>query len=285
VIPASFDYVRPSSVDEAVQALGSAGEDAKVLAGGQSLIPILRLRLSSPEIVVDLGDIADLRGVRDDDDAIVIGAMTTHDEVMNDRLVAAHAPLLAQASALVGDRQVRHLGTLGGSVAHADPAGDLPAVALTLDAEMVVQGASGVRRVPAAEFFRDYLTTAIEPDEVLTAVRIPKLGSGWGVHYEKFNRVAQAWSVVAVAAAVRRSNGTIAVARIGLANMGSTPVRATGVEQALAGSDATADSIRAAAEHAADGTSPPSDLSGQADYRAHLARVLTRRAVTVAAGS
>jgi aerobic carbon-monoxide dehydrogenase medium subunit len=285
VIPASFDYVRPSSVDEAVQALGSAGEDAKVLAGGQSLIPILRLRLSSPEIVVDLGDIADLRGVRDDDDAIVIGAMTTHDEVMNDRLVAAHAPLLAQASALVGDRQVRHLGTLGGSVAHADPAGDLPAVALTLDAEMVVQGASGVRRVPAAEFFRDYLTTAIEPDEVLTAVRIPKLGSGWGVHYEKFNRVAQAWSVVAVAAAVRRSNGTIAVARIGLANMGSTPVRATGVEQALAGSDATADSIRAAAEHAADGTSPPSDLSGQADYRAHLARVLTRRAVTAAAGS
>jgi aerobic carbon-monoxide dehydrogenase medium subunit len=285
VIPASFDYVRPSSVDEAVQALGSAGEDAKVLAGGQSLIPILRLRLSSPEIVVDLGDIADLRGVRDDDDAIVIGAMTTHDEVMNDRLVAAHAPLLAQASALVGDRQVRHLGTLGGSVAHADPAGDLPAVALTLDAEMVVQGASGVRRVPAAEFFRDYLTTAIEPHEVLTAVRIPKLGSGWGVHYEKFNRVAQAWSVVAVAAAVRRSNGTIAVARIGLANMGSTPVRATGVEQALAGSDATADSIRAAAEHAADGTSPPSDLSGQADYRAHLARVLTRRAVTVAAGS
>ena len=284
MIPASFDYVRPSSVDEAVRALGSAGEDGKVLAGGQSLIPILRLRLSSAEIVVDLGDIADLRGVRDDDDAVVIGAMTTHDEVMNDPLVIAHAPLLAQASAMVGDRQVRHLGTFGGSVAHADPAGDLPTVALTLDAEMVVQGASGVRRVPAAEFFLDYLTTALAQDEVLTAIRIPKLGSGWAVHYEKFSRVAQAWSVVAVAAAIRRSNGTITEARVGLANMGSTPLRATGVEQALAGSDAMADSIRAACGHAADGTSPPSDLSGQADYRAHLARVLTRRAVSAAAG-
>ena len=284
MIPASFDYVRPSSVDEAVRALGSAGEDGKVLAGGQSLIPILRLRLSSAEIVVDLGDIADLRGVRDDDDAIVIGAMTTHDEVMNDPLVIAHAPLLAQASAMVGDRQVRHLGTFGGSVAHADPAGDLPTVALTLDAEMVVQGASGVRRAPAAEFFLDYLTTALAQDEVLTAIRIPKLGSGWAVHYEKFSRVAQAWSVVAVAAAIRRSNGTITEARVGLANMGSTPLRATGVEQALAGSDAMADSIRAACGHAADGTSPPSDLSGQADYRAHLARVLTRRAVSAAAG-
>ena len=284
MIPASFDYVRPSSVDEAVRALGSAGEDGKVLAGGQSLIPILRLRLSSAEIVVDLGDIADLRGVRDDDDAVVIGAMTTHDEVMNDPLVIAHAPLLAQASATVGDRQVRHLGTFGGSVAHADPAGDLPTVALTLDAEMVVQGASGVRRVPAAEFFLDYLTTALAQDEVLTAIRIPKLGSGWAVHYEKFSRVAQAWSVVAVAAAIRRSNGTITEARVGLANMGSTPLRATGVEQALAGSDAMADSIRAACGHAADGTSPPSDLSGQADYRAHLARVLTRRAVSAAAG-
>jgi aerobic carbon-monoxide dehydrogenase medium subunit len=284
VIPAPFDYVRPSSVDEAVAALGSVGEDGKVLAGGQSLIPILRLRLSAPEIVVDLGGIADLRGVRDDDDAIVIGAMTTHDQVMNDPLVVEHAPLLAQASALVGDRQVRHLGTFGGSVAHADPAGDLPTVALTLDAEMVVQGPSGARRVPAAEFFQDYLTTALEPDEVLTAIRIPKLGSGWAMHYEKFNRVAQAWSVVAVAAAVKRSNGTIAEAQVGLANMGSTPLRATGVEQALAGSDATADSVRAACEHAADGTSPPSDLSGQADYRAHLARVLTRRAVSAAAG-
>jgi carbon-monoxide dehydrogenase medium subunit len=284
VIPAPFDYVRPSSVDEAVQALERAGEDGKVLAGGQSLIPILRLRLAAPEILVDLGGIADLRGVRDDGDAIVVGAMTTHDEVMHNPLVLAHAPLLAQATATVGDRQVRHLGTFGGSVAHADPAGDLPAVALTLDAEMVVQGQSGLRRVPAAEFFRDYLTTALQPGEVLTAIRVPKLGNGWAVHYEKFNRVAQAWSVVGVAAAVKRSNGTITEARVGLANMGSTPLRATGVEQALAGGDATADRVRTASERAADGTSPPNDLSGQADYRMHLARVLTRRAVSAAAG-
>lgn len=284
MIPSAFDYVRPSSVEDAVSALGAAGDDGKVLAGGQSLIPILRLRLSSPELLVDLGGIEELRGVRDDGDAIVVGAMTTHDEVIKNPLVNTHAPLLAQATATVGDRQVRHLGTFGGSVAHADPAGDLPSVALTLDAEMVVHSPSGVRRVPAAEFFQDYLTTALAPGDILTAIRIPKLGEGWGVHYEKFNRVAQAWSVVAVAAAVKRSNGTIAEARVGLANMGSTPLRAAGVEQALAGSAATADSVRAASERAADGTRPPSDLSGQADYRVHLARVLTRRAVTVASG-
>jgi carbon-monoxide dehydrogenase medium subunit len=284
MIPSAFDYVRPSSVEDAVSALGAAGDDGKVLAGGQSLIPILRLRLSSPELLVDLGGIEELRGVRDDGDAIVVGAMTTHDEVIKNPLVNTHAPLLAQATATVGDRQVRHLGTFGGSVAHADPAGDLPSVALTLDAEMVVHGPSGVRRVPAAEFFQDYLTTALAPGDILTAIRIPKLGDSWGVHYEKFNRVAQAWSVVAVAAAVKRSNGTIAEARVGLANMGSTPLRAAGVEQALAGSAATADSVRAASERAADGTRPPSDLSGQADYRVHLARVLTRRAVTAASG-
>jgi carbon-monoxide dehydrogenase medium subunit len=284
MIPSAFDYVRPSSVEDAVSALGAAGDDGKVLAGGQSLIPILRLRLSSPELLVDLGGIEELRGVRDDGDAIVVGAMTTHDEVIKNPLVNTHAPLLAQATATVGDRQVRHLGTFGGSVAHADPAGDLPSVALTLDAEMVVHGPSGVRRVPAAEFFQDYLTTALAPGDILTAIRIPKLGDSWGVHYEKFNRVAQAWSVVAVAAAVKRSNGTIAEARVGLANMGSTPLRAAGVEQALAGSTATADSVRAASERAADGTRPPSDLSGQADYRVHLARVLTRRAVTAASG-
>jgi carbon-monoxide dehydrogenase medium subunit len=284
MIPSAFDYVRPSSVEDALSALGAAGDDGKVLAGGQSLIPILRLRLSSPELLVDLGGIEELRGVRDDGDAIVVGAMTTHDEVIKNPLVNTHAPLLAQATATVGDRQVRHLGTFGGSVAHADPAGDLPSVALTLDAEMVVHGPSGVRRVPAAEFFQDYLTTALAPGDILTAIRIPKLGDSWGVHYEKFNRVAQAWSVVAVAAAVKRSNGTIAEARVGLANMGSTPLRAVGVEQALAGSAATADSVRAASERAADGTRPPSDLSGQADYRVHLARVLTRRAVTAASG-
>ena len=283
MIPAAFDYVRPSTVDEAVSALASAGEDAKVLAGGQSLLPVLRMRLAYPTTLVDLGRIDDLRGVRDDGDAIVIGAMTTHDEVLHDPLVAQHVPLLAQAAATVGDRQVRHLGTFGGSLSHADPAGDLPTIALTLDATMTVQGPSGSRTVPASDFFVDYLTTALAPDELLTSVRIPKL-DGWTTHYEKFNVVAQSWAIVGVAAAVRRSNGSIAEARVGLANMGTTPLRASGVERALAGASASADAVRAAAEHVAEGTHAPSDLSGQADYREHLAAVLTRRAVLTAAG-
>jgi aerobic carbon-monoxide dehydrogenase medium subunit len=271
-------------VDEAVAALTEAGEDAKVLAGGQSLLPVLRMRLAYPSTLVDLGRIDALRSVRDDGDALVIGAMTTHDEVLHDPLVAQHAPLLAQAAATVGDPQVRHLGTLGGSLSHADPAGDLPAVALTLDASFEVAGRSGSRNIAARDFFVDYLTTALTPDEVLTAVRIPKLGAGWSTHYEKFNRMAQAWAIVGVAAAVRLANGSVAEARVGLTNMGSTPVRASAVEQALAGADASVDAVRAACEHAAEGTHAPSDVSGGADYREHLARVLTRRAVLAAAG-
>jgi carbon-monoxide dehydrogenase medium subunit len=283
MIPAAFDYVRPSTVDDAVAALAAAGEDGKVLAGGQSLLPVLRMRLSHPSTLVDLGRINSLRGVRDDGDALVIGAMTTHDEVLRDPLVAQHAPLLAQAAATVGDPQVRHVGTLGGSLSHADPAADLPSVALTLDASLEVVGPSGSRTVPARDFFVDYFTTALAPDEMLTAVRVPKLGAGWTTHYEKFNRVAQAWAIVAVAAAVRRSDGSVAEARVGLSNMGSTPLRASAVESALAGADASADAVRAASEHAAEGTHPPSDVSGGADYREHLARVLTRRAVLAAA--
>jgi carbon-monoxide dehydrogenase medium subunit len=283
MIPAAFDYIRPSTVDAAVAALASAGEDGKVLAGGQSLLPVLRMRLADPSVLVDVSRLDSLRGVRDDGDAIEIGAMTTHADVLADPLVAAHAPLLAQAAATVGDRQVRHLGTLGGSLSHADPAGDLPTIALTLDAVLTVVGPSGSRTVPAADFFVDYLTTALGPDELLTSVRIPKL-DGWTTHYEKFNRVAQAWAIVGVAAAVRRSNGSIAEARVGLTNMGSTPLRASAVEQALAGAAASADAVRAAAEHAAEGTHAPSDLGGAADYREHLATVLTRRAVLTAAG-
>jgi len=283
MIPAAFDYVRPSTVDDAVAALAAAGEDGKVLAGGQSLLPVLRMRLSHPSTLVDLGRINSLRGVRDDGDALVIGAMTTHDEVLRDPLVAQHAPLLAQAAATVGDPQVRHVGTLGGSLSHADPAADLPTVALTLDASLEVIGPSGSRTVPARDFFVDYFTTALAPDEMLTAVRVPKLGAGWTTHYEKFNRVAQAWAIVAVAAAVRRSDGSVGEARVGLSNMGSTPLRASAVESALAGADASAVAVRAASEHAAEGTHPPSDVSGGADYREHLARVLTRRAVLAAA--
>jgi carbon-monoxide dehydrogenase medium subunit len=284
VIPAGFDYARPDSISSAVAAIVEAGEDGKVLAGGQSLIPVLRLRLAYPSTIVDVGRVPELRGVRDDGDAIVIGAMTTHDDVLHDALVAEHAPLIKQATATVADPQVRHRGTFGGALAHADPAGDLGAVALAMDCEFVAVGPSGERRIAAADFFQDYLTTALSPDELLTAIRVPKLGAGWSTHYEKFNRVAQAWSIVAVAALVHRDNGTITQARIGLTNMGSTPLRAAATEAALVGSSATADAIGDAAQHAADGTTPPSDLSGRSDYREHLARVLTKRAVLAAAG-
>jgi carbon-monoxide dehydrogenase medium subunit len=248
------------------------------------LLPVLRLRLAYPELLVDLGGIGELRGVHDDGDAIVIGSMTTHDEVMKDALVNQHAPLLVQATATVGDRQVRHLGTFGGAISHADPAGDLPAVALTLDAELQVQGPGGARVIAARDFFQDYLTTALAQDEILTAIRIPKLGQGWSSHYEKFNRVAQAWSIVGAAAVVRRENGTITEAKVGLANMGSTPLRASGVEAALAGAQASTDAVTDASRHAAEGTNAPSDLGGRSDYRNHLATVLTRRAVLAAAG-
>jgi len=285
MIPAAFDYARPGSIAEAVSALGAAGEDGKVLAGGQSLIPVLRLRMAYPSVLVDVGRIPELQGVRDDGDAIVIGAMTTHHAVMHDELVRQHAPLIAQATATVADPQVRHRGTFGGALSHADPAGDLGAVALALGAEFVASGPGGERRIAAADFFVDYLTIALSPDEILTAIRVPKLGAGWTSHYEKFNRVAQAWSIVGVAALVRRDNGAIAEARVALTNMGPTPLRASAVEQSLAGADASAEGITAAAAHAAEGTSAPSDLSGNADYREHLARVLTARAVRTAAGA
>jgi len=281
MIPAQFEYVRPDSVDGVVAALGEGGDDAKVIAGGQSLIPLLRLRLAYPEVVVDVGRVEEMKGVRDDGAAIVVGAMTTHYEVLRDPLVRAHCGLLAQATETVADPAVRHRGTFGGALAHADPAGDLPAVALALDAEMVVAGSGGRRTVAAADFFLDYLQTAVEPDEVLVEIRLPKL-DGWGFHYEKFHRVAQSWAIVGVAAAVRRSNGSVAEARVALTNMGPAPVRASGVEEAVAG--VGLEGIAAAAERAAAGTSAPSDLNGRSDYREHLARVLTRRALTAAAG-
>jgi carbon-monoxide dehydrogenase medium subunit len=282
MIPAQFDYVRAGSVDEAVATLRERGDDAKVIAGGQSLIPLLRLRLAYPEVLVDVGRVAEMRGVREEGDHLVIGAMTTHHDVIRDPLVREHAGLIAEATETVADPAVRHLGTFGGALSHADPAGDLPAVALALNAEMVVAGAGGRRTVPAAEFFVDYLQTAVGPDELLVEVRVPK-HTGWGYRYEKFHRVAQSWAIVGVAAVVSRSNGSLGEARVGLTNMGSTPIRATGVEEALAG--ASPDAIAQAAERAAEGTSPPSDLNGKADYREHLARVLTRRALTAAAGS
>ncbi|MGH3423672.1 MAG: FAD binding domain-containing protein [Nocardioidaceae bacterium] len=283
MIPAGFDYVAPNSVEEALGALADAGEDAKILAGGQSLLPMLRLRLAAPSVVVDLGRIGELRGVREDGDAVVIGAMTTHHEVLGDTLVHEHERLLAAATETVADPQVRHRGTLGGSLAHADPAGDLLAVALALGAEFVIVGPSGRRTVPAPEFFVDYFTTAVGDGEILLEVRLPKY-TGWGAHYEKFNRVSQAWSIVAVAAAVRVADGAVVDARVGLTNMASVPVRATGVERALIGGPATPEAIRAAARHAGEGTSPTADGNADVEYRTQLAEVLTSRAVGAAAG-
>ncbi|PBC59567.1 carbon monoxide dehydrogenase [Streptomyces sp. Tue6028] len=282
MIPPAFEYTRPTSVDEAVRTLADGGEDAKVLAGGQSLLPLLRLRLAFPELVVDVGRIPELRGIREDEGTLVIGAMTTHHDVVRDPRVRRHAGLLAAATATVADPAVRHRGTLGGSLAHADPAGDLPAVILALDATLVAVGPGGRRSIPAREFFVDYLQTALRPDELLVQVEIPARDD-WGFHYEKFQRVAQAWAVVGVAALVRRDDGRIAEARIGLTNMGSTPLRAEAAEEALTGATAVG-AVRRAAETAADGTRPSSDPSASPEYRAHLARVLTRRAVLAAAG-
>ena len=283
MIPAAFEYFAPTTIDEALGLLREHA-DAKVLAGGQSLMPALRLRLAAPETIVDIGKIDDLRGVRDDGDALVIGAMTPHSTVQTDPLVAEHAQLISLATATVGDPQIRHRGTFGGSLAHADPAADLPVVAVALDASFVIAGAGGRRTVPAADFFEGIFSTALGDDELLVEVRVPKY-TGWGAHYEKFSRVAQQWPIVAVAAAVRLDGGTIAEARVALSNMPSIPVRATAVEQALVGQPATAEAVRAAAARAADGTSPPTDLNGDAEYRRHLASVLTRRAVLSAAGA
>ncbi|HKE71102.1 MAG TPA: xanthine dehydrogenase family protein subunit M [Nocardioidaceae bacterium] len=282
MIPAEFDYHAPTSV-EAAQHLLASSNDAKALAGGQSLMPLLRMRLATPELIVDLSKIDELRGIRDAGDAIVIGAMTPHATVMTDPLVAEHAALLAKAATLIGDPQVRHVGTFGGSMAHADPASDLPACAMAMGAEFEIAGSEGRRSVAAADFFQDIFTTAIGDDEILTEVRIPK-HTGWGAHYEKFVRTAQQWPIVAVAATVRVVGGSIAEAHVALANMGSTPIRSQAVEQALVGVAPEDGAVRAAVADIAAGTNPPTDINGDDAYRRHLAPILARRAVLAAAG-
>jgi carbon-monoxide dehydrogenase medium subunit len=283
VIPAKFDYTRPSSLGEAVSALASGGEDAKVIAGGQSLLPLLRLRFAYPSVLVDVGGLDELRGVRDLGPSLEIGALTTHYELTRDPLIAEHCGLLAETARLIADPAVRHRGTIGGALAHGDPAGDLPAVITALDATLVATGSGGSRSISPADFFVDYLTTSLAPGEVLTSIQVPKL-DGWGYRYEKFNVTAQAWAIVGVAAVAQRSNGHVSAARVGLTNMGSVPVRARAVEEAAAGSDATPAALATAAAHADEGTNPPHDLRAAADYRRHLARVLTGRALAAAAG-
>jgi len=284
MIPAKFDYIRPGSLEAAVRALADGGDDAKIIAGGQSLLPLLRLRLAYPELLVDIGGLPELRGVTIAGDCLLIGARTTHYQLVHDPLIAEHCGLLAQAASTVADPAVRHRGTLGGSLVHGDPAGDLPAVALALDVTLIARGPGGEREIAARDFFVDYLTTALDPAEILTGIRVPTLGAGWGYRYEKFHRTAQAWATVGVAALVRRSNGTVAEARIGLTNMGPVPVRAAAAERAAAGAQASRDALHAAAASADEGTEPPADLHGAPDYRRHLARVLTGRALAAAAG-
>lgn len=280
MIPAAFEYVRATSVDEAVDALAEHGDEAKVLAGGHSLLPMMRLRLAVPEVLVDIGRIDDLQGVRDDGDMLAIGAATPHHDVMTDDLVRTHCGVLADVTAGIGDPQVRHRGTIGGGLAHGDAAGDLPATLLALDGEVVVAGPDGRRTIAAADLFTDYLETAVGDDEVLVEVRVPKLDGAWGWNYQKFNRNAAAWAIVGSCALVRRDNGQIGEARVGLTHMGTVPVRASATEQALAG--ASPDAIDEAARSAAEGTDPPSDLNADAEFRRHLCRVLTGRALRIA---
>jgi aerobic carbon-monoxide dehydrogenase medium subunit len=283
VIPASFEYVRAGSVEEAIGALQEHGDEAKLLAGGHSLLPLMKLRLAAPEVLVDLGRVRALTGVRETDDGrLAIGAMTRHQDVMDDPLVREHCGVLAEVTAVVGDAQVRHRGTIGGALAHGDSASDLPGVLLALEGTVVAQGPAGEREIAASDFFVDFLTTALAEDEVVTEVRVPKLDGSWGWRYEKFSRVAQAWAIVGSLALVRRSNGTIDDARVTLTNMGTVPVRASGAEEALRGG--SSDAIADAAAQAAEGTAPASDLNATADFRRHLARVLTRRALEAAAG-
>jgi aerobic carbon-monoxide dehydrogenase medium subunit len=275
MIPASFDYEVAESVDQALELLRTK-EDAKLIAGGHSLLPLMRLRLARPGTLVDIGRLSDLRGVRDGGDHLAIGALTRHHDLNNDPLAKQHCPLIAYAAGLVGDPQVRHRGTIGGSLAHGDPASDLPTICLTLDADIVARGPGGERAIDAADFFRGFFETALAENEIITEVRVPKAGAaGWS--YLKFRQRALDWATVGVAAVVGASNGSIEGARVGLTNMGQTPLRASAVEAALAG--APRDAIAGAAEKADEGTSPPSDTWASADFRRHLARVLTGRAV------
>jgi carbon-monoxide dehydrogenase medium subunit len=283
MIPAAFDYERAESVEQAVALLSQHGEEAKLLAGGHSLLPLMKLRLARPTVIVDIDRLSDLEYVREDGDRLEIGALTRLGDLASNQTLGDGNGLVAFAAEKVGDPQVRHRATIGGSVAHGDPAGDLPTVLLTLDAELVARGPSGERTIPAGSFFTGVFETALTPDEVLTAIRVPKVtGTGWS--YQKFHRRAIDWAIVGVAAVVERSNGSIGSARIGLTNMALTPMRASAVEQALSGSDGSGDSLRAAAERAPEGTSPPSDTNASAEYRRELSKVLVRRALEEALG-
>ncbi|HYZ98993.1 MAG TPA: xanthine dehydrogenase family protein subunit M [Acidimicrobiales bacterium] len=272
MIPAAFDYQRAASVDEAVGLLGEHGDDAKLLAGGHSLLPLMRLRLAAPAVLVDIGRLEDLSYVRSADGQVRIGALCRHHDLATSDEVREQVPLLAHVAGQIGDPQVRHRGTIGGSIAHGDPASDLPAALLALRSTLVARGPGGEREIPADEMFTGFLETALGPDEVLTEIRVPAVGSApWG--FQKFVRRAQDWAIVGAAAVL--GNGNSGGPGVGLVNMGATPLRAAGVEEALRGGASPGD----AAARADEGTEPTDDLNASAEYRRHLARVLVRRAL------
>jgi carbon-monoxide dehydrogenase medium subunit len=281
VIPAQFDYEAPESLEEAVRMLHENGEDAKVLAGGHSLVPLMKLRLAAPTLLVDLRRIPGLHGIQRENGSWRVGAMTRHADLQD----TPELGVASKAASQIADQQVRNRGTIGGSLAHGDPASDLPGVLLALEGEVSAQGPGGLRAIAAADLFQDYLTTSLAHDEVITEVRLPAT-DGWGYGYEKFTRRAEDWAMVGVCALVKRAaDGSCEDVRIGLTNMASTPLRATAAEAALRGQGLDADSIARAAEQAAEGTEPPGDLNATPDYKRHLARVLTRRALETAAAA
>ncbi|MGH2820278.1 MAG: FAD binding domain-containing protein [Actinomycetota bacterium] len=274
MIPAAFEYESAESADQAVELLGRFGEDAKLLAGGHSLLPLMKLRLAYPSALVDIGRIDDLKYVREEGDRIAVGALVCHEDVHRDPTLLQHCPILAQTAGEVGDPQVRHRGTIGGSVSHGDPASDLPSVLLALDAEFVVRGPDGDRTVQASDFFIGLFEVNLSPQEILTEIRVPKqLGAGWS--YVKFHHRAQDWATVGVAAVLQRDDGRVSRAAVSLTSMGETPLRARRVEEALAQGAGPADAVADVLE----GTSPPSDPLGSAEYRKGIAPVLTRRAI------
>lgn len=279
MIPTEFDYAAPESLDDALWLLGEGGAETRLLAGGHSLIPLMKLRVAVPTKLIDLRKVPGLRGVHREDGLWRIGAMTVHSDL-------EHHPdlgLLGRAAGTIADPQVRHCGTIGGSLAHGDPASDLPAVLLAAGGSVSVRGSRGQRTIEAADLFEDYMTTALGPDEVLTQVHMPAL-DGWGYGYQKFNRRAEDWAMVAVCALVHARDDVCEDVRVGLTHMASVPLRATAVEEALRGRPLSVEAIADAAQHAAEGTDPPGDLNATPDYKRHLARVLCRRALTEAAG-
>jgi carbon-monoxide dehydrogenase medium subunit len=281
--PAPFEFHRAASVEDAIGLLQTYGDDAKLIAGGHSLLPVMKLRLAAPEHLIDISRIDTLRGVQDAGDHLAIGALTTHQAIAQNELIRAQVPVLAEAADMVGDRQVRNRGTIGGTLAHADAAADYPAAILALEAELVATGPNGTRTIPAGEFFLDLLTTALSPDELLTEIRIPKLAGRTGANYQKLANQASGYAVVGVAAVITlAADGTIGNARIGITGTGAAATRATAAEAALRGQAADDATIQAASALAADGIDPLSDLSASAEYRLSVTRGLARRAIKAA---